>query len=146
MRRLSLLLALLTAGCTSYSDGPTPAELNAIRQAQNVFPSSYKADVSAFMRNYLNDPTGIRSAAISQPQLKELPTGSRYISCLRYDAKKSDGQYAGTKTALIIFISGKLDRLIDAPVSREMGEGMEVRETCKDAVYAPFPELQGLKR
>ena len=33
---------------------------------------------------------------------------------------------------------GKLDRYFDVP--------REARELCKDAAYAPFPELETLKR
>jgi hypothetical protein len=143
-------LALL-ASCTPYRDPavPTPAELNAIRQSQNVPPENYRADVIAYMRNYLNDPSGVRGAAISQPALKTLPTGSRYVACMRYDAKKANGVYAGPKTALVVFISGKLDRVVEPPVTRdgrETPEAVEVREACKDAAYAPFPELQSMRR
>lgn len=153
MHRLSIVAALvLLAACSSSRDEPSRAELEAIRAAQNVFPANYKAEIMAFLRNYLNDPTGIRNAAVSQPQVKELPTGARYVACLRYDAKKANGQYAGSRTALVVFISGKLDRFVEPQPGRETrdgssaGEGAEVREACKDAVLAPFPELQRLSR
>jgi hypothetical protein len=35
-------------------------------------------------------------------------------------------------------VSGKLDRFFDVP--------LEVREFCKDAAFAPFPELEKLTR
>ena len=157
MRRLGAVAVLIVlAACSSSRDEPSRAELEAIRQAQNVYPANYKADIMAFLRNYLNDPTGIRNAAVSQPQVKELPTGARYVACLRYEAKKAGGQYAGSRTALVVFISGKLDRFVEPPRAgeardgAESGEGAaragEVREACKDAVLAPFPELQHLSR
>jgi hypothetical protein len=152
MRSLILLAALLLAACTTYTGEPTRAELDAIRKAQNVFPANYKADVMAFLRNYLNDPTGIRAAAISTPELKDLPTGERYIACLRYDSKKASGQYAGLKTVLVVFISGKLDRFVDSPLGRDtrdeaaVARRAEIREACKDVAFAAFPELQNLKR
>jgi len=153
MRSLVLLAALLVAACSTYTDEPSRAELDAIRKAQNVFPANYKADVTAFLRNYLNDPTGIRGAAISSPELKDLPTGARYVACLRYDARKAGGQYAGLKTALVVFISGRLDRFVDSPPARDAhgdeqatARRTEVREACKDASFAPFPALQARKR
>lgn len=152
MRRLIFLAALLVTACSTNRDEPTRAELDAIRQAQNVFPANYKAEIVAFLRNYLNDPTGIRGAVISQPLVRDLPTGERYIACLRYDAKKAGGQYAGLKTVLIVFISGKFDRFVDVPVGREtrdageLRQRGEVREACKDAAFVPFPELQLLTR
>jgi hypothetical protein len=152
MRNIALLFAAaLLASCSSHrSEELTAAERNAIREAQNVVPENYRADVIAYMRNYLNDPTGVRSAAISQPQLRELPGGARYASCMRYDAKKTGSQqYAGLKTVLIVFISGRLDRVIEPPLSREpreVGEAVQIREACKDAVFMPFPELQAMRR
>ncbi|MGH6727205.1 MAG: hypothetical protein ACREB8_11760, partial [Pseudolabrys sp.] len=106
--------------------------------AQNVFPQNYKTDLMAFLRTYLNDPTHIQGAAVSQPQLKTVGPGERYIACVRYNARKSGGRYAGAKEGVAVYVSGKLDRFFDGPG--------EVREACKDAVLAPFPELETLTR
>ncbi len=65
--------------------------------AQNIFPQNYKNDLIAFLRTYINDPSHIRGAAVSQPQLKNVGPGDRYIACVRYDARKDGGQYAGPK-------------------------------------------------
>ncbi len=137
MRWLALVAVLLVGGCAT-DVGPSPAELKAQWDAQNVFPQNYKTDLMAFLRTYLNDPTHIRSAAVSQPQLKNVGPGERYIACVHYNARKENGQYAGTKTGVATYVSGKLDRFFDGP--------NEVREICKDAVYAPFPELETLTR
>jgi hypothetical protein len=155
-RLFSLLVAAaILAGCSSvrYGDDQlSPEERNAIRQAQNIPPTNHRADIVAYMRNYLNDPTGVRNASVSQPVVKDLPTGARYIACLRYDARKTGGQYAGLKTALVVFVSGKLDRVIEPLPGRDPRDGeevrqsAEVREACKDAAYAPFPELQAMTR
>ena len=137
MRWLALVAVLMVGGCATEV-GPSPAELKARWEAQNVFPQNYKADLMAYMRTYLNDPTHIRAAAVSQPQLKPVGPGERYVACVRFDARKSGGQYAGPKEGAAIYVSNKLDRFLDAP--------KEVREFCKDAAYAPFPELETLKR
>jgi len=152
-----LIAACALAGCSTTSDEPSSAQLEAIRQSQNVVPQHYRADIIAFMRNYLNDPTGVRSAAVSQPQVKNLSTGARYAACLRYDARNSTGRYMGVKTALVVFISGRLDRFTEASPIRQAAQGeerdaqrggqsAEVREACKDAAYASFPELEKLTR
>ena len=96
---------------------------------------SYKADIVAFMRTYLNDPTGVRDAFISEPALRTLESAERYAVCLRYTARKPGSDYAASKDSLVLFRDGRLDRIIDA-----------ARETCKDAAYQPFPELQRLSR
>ena len=91
----------------------------------------------AFMRTYLNDPTHVRGAAVSQPQLKPIGPGERYVACVRYNARL-DGKYAGSKDGAATYVSGKLDRFLDTPI--------EVREMCKDVTYGPFPELETLTR
>ncbi len=136
MRWLALAAVLMVGDCATEV-GPTPAELKAQWEAQNVFPQNYKADLMAYMRTYLNDPTHVRGAAVSQPQLKTVGPGERYVACVRYDARV-DGKYAGSKDGAATYVSGKLDRYLDAPI--------EVREFCKDAAYAPFPELETLTR
>jgi hypothetical protein len=136
MQWLALAAVLVVGGCATEV-GPTPAELKAQWEAQNVFPQNYKADLMAYMRTYLNDPTHVRGAAVSQPQLRTVGPGERYVACIRYDARV-DGKYAGSKDGAATYVSGKLDRYLDAPI--------EVRELCKDAAYAPFPELETLTR
>ena len=137
MRWLALLAALVCAGCTT-DVGPSPAELKVNWEAQNVLPQGYKQDLLAYMRTYLNDPSGIREAGVTQPALKGFGPGQRYIICVRFNARKTDGKYAGSKEGAAVFVAGKLDRFFDVP--------LEVREYCKDAAYAPFPELEALKR
>jgi hypothetical protein len=137
MRWLTLLAVVWVGGCATEV-GPGPSELKAQWEQQNVYPQNYKNDLMAFLRTYLNDPTHIRGAAVSEPQRKTVGPGERYVACVRYNARKSGGQYAGSKDGAAIYVSGKLDRFLDLP--------REVREFCKDAVYAPFPELETLTR
>ena len=117
-----------------------PAELKARWEAENIFPQNYRQDLLAFLRTYLNDPTHVRGAAVSQPQLKHIGPGDRYVSCVRFNSRNSDGKYMGSKEGAATFVSGKLERFFDTP--RELRE----RELCKDAVFAPFPELERLAR
>jgi hypothetical protein len=100
----------------------------------NIPPANYRAEIIAYQRSYLNDPTGIRSAAISQPVLKNVGIGDRYVVCVRFNSKNPNGAYAGVRDHMAIFLSGKLDQM-----------GL-ARELCKDAVYEPFPELERLTR
>ena len=75
MRWLLLAAVLMLGGCASTDVGPTPAELKARWDAQNVFPQNYKTDLMAFLRTYLNDPSHVRGAAVSLPQLKTRRAG-----------------------------------------------------------------------
>jgi hypothetical protein len=105
-------------------------------QANTTPPGpTYKADIVAFMQTYLNDPRGVRDAFVSEPALRTLESVERYAVCLRYTARKSNGQYAASKDSLVLFRDGRLDRIVD-----------NAREQCKDAAYQPFYELERLSR
>jgi len=75
---------------------------------------------------------------VTQPVLKDVGQGQRYVVCLRYNARDMVGKYAGSKEGAAVYVSAKLDNFIDAKLA--------VRDLCKDAVYAPFPELGNLIR
>ena len=130
MRLAAFLPALLLAACAGTS------ELSETKGgvAVNVFPDNYRAEILAYQRSYLNDPTGIRSAAVSQPALRKIGNIERYVVCVRFNAKAPAGGYVGVRDHMAIFLAGKLD---------QMGV---TREECKDAAYAPFPELERLTR
>ena len=141
MRALALLMAgsvaVALGGCATET-GPSASELKARWDAENVYPQGYRQDLLAFLRTYLNDPSQVRSASVSQPQLKYIGPGDRYIACVRYNARNSDGKYVGSKDGAAIYVAGKLDRFLDTP--------KDVRELCKEVAFVPFPELERLTR
>jgi hypothetical protein len=128
---LPALLALGVAGCNSE----WTRNYERTTAAATARPVSYRADITAFMRTYLNDPSRIRDAAVTEPELKTFDGVNRYVVCVRYNARRSNGQYAGARDSLVLFIDGRLDRIVD-----------NARETCKNAAYQPFPELERLTR
>ncbi len=104
----------------------------------HAFPDNYKADILAAMHAYLNDPSGIRDAAIAPPVLKDVSgEGSRYIVCLRFNGKRDSGAYAGEQQIAAVFLAGRFDDFTDTKTARE---------PCAGAAYVPFPELEQLKR
>jgi hypothetical protein len=141
MRALALLVAASAAvalgGCAS-DIGPSASELKARWDAENIYPQGYRQDLLAFLRTYVNDPSQIRGAAVSQPQLKYVGPGDRYVACVRYNSRNSDWKYSGSKDGAAVYVAGKLDRFFDTP--------KDVRELCKEVAFAPFPELERLKR
>ena len=98
-------------------------------------PENYKSDILAMLHVYFRDATQIRDAAASEPKLQLVAERNRYVVCLRLNAKKSDGEYAGTKQFLAIFAGGRLDQMIEAKP-----------EDCAGAEYRPFPEAETLSR
>jgi hypothetical protein len=124
-------LALMLAGCNSE----WMQDRARFERANTTPPISYKSDILAFMRTYLNDPAGVRGAFVSEPAMRTLENAERYTVCLRYTARMGGGQYAASKDSLVLFRDGRLDRIVD-----------NGREQCKDASYQPFPELEQLTR
>jgi hypothetical protein len=134
---VTALATVVLSGCATEV-GPSSSELKTRWDAENVFPQGYRQDLLAFLHTYLNDPSHVRDAAVSQPQLKYIGPGDRYVACVRYNARNTDGRYQGSKDGAAIYVAGKLDRFLDAP--------KDVRELCKDVTFASFPELEKLTR
>jgi len=124
---------LLLAACSSVERDYSGPETQG-GAGVNVFPEKYREEILAYQRSFLNDPTGIRSAGISQPAVRKVGSVERYVVCVRFNAKGPAGGYIGEREHLAIFLAGKLD---------QMGV---TRELCKDAAYEPFPELERLTR
>jgi hypothetical protein len=127
---VALALLGLIAGC---ADGPSAS---ALRDAR-IFPANYRAELLAYLRNSLNDPTNVRSAYLSEPTLVRLQGEERYATCVRFDAKNSYGGYRGSRDHLVTYFGGKLEYF--AELRPEAGD-----ERCKTASYVPFPELEQL--
>ena len=127
MRNLGLLLNLMLAlGACGHDLVPDGDEIN-------VYPTNYKSDILAAMHAYLNNPTGIRDAAISEPVLKSSGNVNRYVACLRFTPKKNVSEYGATREIAAVFMAGRLDQFVDLPKSE-----------CNGVAYAAFPELQNL--
>lgn len=127
MRNVILLLSLICAlgGC-GHNMVTDSDEIN-------IYPTNYKSDILAAMHAYLNNPTGIRDAVISEPVLKSSGSVNRFVACLRFTPKKNVSEYGGTKEIAAVFMAGRLDRFVDLP-----------KTECAGVTYAAFPELQNL--
>lgn len=126
----SLALVAALTGCSLFdkkSDGP-PIEVN-------VLPPKYRATLLEFLKGHLADPFGVREASITEPRLQPIGTESRYVVCVRFNAKDGYGQYTGAIDHVAIYFAGKLTQFVPA-----------TREQCSNAPYQPFPELEQLKK
>jgi hypothetical protein len=119
---LEFSLALSLAACSTFRHHGSHEDGG---EGANAYPATYKADLLAFLQTYLNDPTNVREAQIAEPILTQVNSSDRYVVCIRYNAKNSEGRYVGVR----------FNQLVDA-----------TGDSCKTAVYEPFPELEALKR
>jgi hypothetical protein len=144
LRWSACFLAIGLAACAG-EDGRTPEQRLAAWEAGNVYPTSYRAEILAYLRSYLNDPTNVSEAAVSEPFLRPMGLGNRYVACVRYNAKKSSGGYGGPREHLVVFVSGKLERFIDLRSEQARPEQAK-GDQCNGATFAAFPEAERLTR
>ena len=103
--------------------------------ANQPFPDNYRPELMAFMRTYLNNPVGIHSAMMAEPVQRTVGGRMRYVSCLRFAPRESDGSYREPRERAILYVNGRLDRVAE-----------NAAELCAGVAYAPFPELEKLTR
>ena len=72
---------------------------------------------------------------MAEPVQRTVGGRNRYVACLRYSERQSDGSYREPRDRGIVFVGGRLDRML-ASASDE----------CAGAVYAAFPELEKMQR
>jgi hypothetical protein len=130
---LAGLCAAMLAACAFKSDDSI-SYTSGRADGPQTFPTDYRAELLAFMRSYLNDPSGIRQASIAEPVQRTVGGRLRYVTCLRYSAREAAG-YSPPKERAVIYVEGRLDRLME--------DGAEI---CTGSAYGPFPELEKLTR
>jgi hypothetical protein len=137
-RPMPMVLAAFAAAATLTGCGTDYAR--EMREARaSIFPDNYRADLIAFMRTYLNDPSNVRDAYIAGPTMMQVGPRHQYVVCVRYNAKNSEGRYAGSTDGMALFDGGRFDHMIDQFNARVINQ-------CADADYKRFPELEALKR
>ena len=99
------------------------------------YPNNYKGEILAFMRTYLNNPVGVRDALMAEPVQRTVGGRLRYVSCLRYTPRESDGSYRESRERAVVYVDARLDRILE-----------NSGEACAGATYAAFPELEKLSR
>jgi len=130
-----LLLPIALAACAGSDDGKSITYTDDRGVSNQPYPNNYRAEVLAFMKTYLNNPVGVHDAAMAEPVQRVIGGRLRYITCLRYSPRESDGNYREPRERAILYVDGRLDRLVE-----------NAAEPCAGAVFAPFPELQTMTR
>ena len=79
------------------------------------------------MHTYLNNPVGVREAAIAEPVQRTVGGRPRYVVCLRFAERQMDGTYRDVRERAVLFINGRLDRMLP-----------NASDECAGAVYRRF--------
>src|SRR2546430_13634877 len=129
------MLPIALAACAGSNDGRSITYTDDRGVADQPYPDNYRAEILAFMRTYLNDPRGLRDAAMAEPVQRTVGGRLRYVSCLRFTPRESDGSYRELRERAVLYVDGRLDHVVE-----------NASEICAGAVYASFPELEKLTR
>jgi hypothetical protein len=134
-RAAILLLPVVLAACAGSDDGRSITFTDDRGVGEQPYPNNYRAELLAFMKTYLNNPVGVHDAAMAEPVQRTVGGRLRYVSCLRFTPRESDGSYREARERAILYVDGRLDRVAE-----------NATEACAGAVYAPFPDLEKLTR
>lgn len=130
-----MLLPLMLAACAASDEGKSITYTDDRGVSAQPFPANYRTEVLAFLRTYLNNPVGVRDAAMAEPVERVVGGRQRYVVCVRFSARESDGGYREPRTRGILFVDGRLDRVIE-----------NAAEPCAAPAYGAFPELEKMTR
>jgi hypothetical protein len=129
------LLSIMLSACASSDDSKPITFTDDRGVSSQPFPRNYRDEVLAFLRTYLNDPVGVRDPMMAEPVERVVGGRQRYVVCLRFSAREPDGGYREPRERGILFVDGRLDRIIE-----------NAAEPCAGVAYAPFADLGRLTR
>ena len=130
-----LLLPIALAACAGSDEGKPITYTDDRGVANQPFPTNYRSEILSFMKTYLNNPVGVRDAGMAEPVQRVVGGRLRYISCLRFTARDTEGNYREPRERAIQFVDGRLDRIVE-----------NASEPCAGLAYAPFPDLEKMTR
>jgi hypothetical protein len=134
-RAAILLLPIVLAACAGSDDSRSMTYTDDRGVANQPYPDNYRAELLAFMKTYLNNPVGVHDAALAEPVQRTVGGRLRYVTCLRFTPRESDGSYRELRERAILYVNGRLDRMVE-----------NASDVCAGAVYGPFPELEKMTR
>jgi hypothetical protein len=129
------MLPIVLAACAGSDDSRSITYTDDRGVANQPYPDNYRAELLAFMKTYLNNPVGVHDAALAEPVQRTVGGRLRYVACLRFSPRESDGSYRELRERAILYVNARLDRMVE-----------NASDVCAGAVYVPFPELGKLTR
>jgi hypothetical protein len=134
-RAAILWVPVMLAACAGGEDARSISYTNDRGVANQPYPNNYRTELLAFMKTYLNNPVGVHDAVMAEPVQRTVRGRLRYISCLRFTPRDSDGTYGQSRERAVVYVDGRLDHVIE-----------NASEPCASATYASFPELEKMTR
>lgn len=130
-----VLLSAVLSACAVVDESKPITFTDDRGVSSQPFPKNYRTEVQSFLRTYLNNPVGVRDAVMAEPVERVIGGRQRYVACVRFSTRESDGGYQQPRERAILFVDGRLDRIVE-----------NAAEPCAGLAYAPFPELEKMTR
>ncbi len=130
-----LALPITLMACAGSDEGRSFSLFGDSKDTPQSFPGNYRSELLAFMKTYLNNPLGVHDAAMAEPVMRDVNGKMRYVSCIRYSPRETDGSYREPRERAVLFVNGRLDRMIEKP-----------GELCAGVAPVPFPEMEKMTR
>ena len=130
-----MLLPILLAACAGSDDGRSISYTDDRGVANQPYPNNYRNEILAFMKTYLSNPAGVHDALMADPVQRVVGGRLRYVSCLRFTPRETDGSYREPRERAVLYVDGRLDRVVE-----------NAGEPCAGAAYQAFPELEKMSR
>ena len=130
-----LLLPVMLAACAGSDEGRSISFTDDRGVASQPYPDNYRAELLAFMKTYLNNPVGVHDAVLADPVQRTVGGRLRYVSCLRFTPRETDGSYRNSRERAILYVNGRLDQMVE-----------NASDVCAGVAYAPFPDLEKMAR
>jgi hypothetical protein len=130
-----MLLPIMLSACAAVDDSKPITFTDDRGVSSQPFPKNYRTEVLAFLKTYLNDPVGVRDAVMAEPVERVVGGRLRYVACLRFSPREPDGGYREPRERAMLFVDGRLDRIIENAV-----------ELCAGVAYVSFAELEKMTR
>ena len=104
------------------------------------FPTRYREIAKDYLRRTLFDPYSVRDAEIAEPAVKAsiylLDPAPAWTICVRLNAKNRMGAYTGISEDALLVRGDRVTISLNELTKPSPTIGM-----CRDAKWAPFPEL-----
>jgi hypothetical protein len=130
-----MLLPIALSACAASDEVKSITYTDDRGVSSQPFPKNYRAEVLAFLKTYLNNPVGVRDAVMAEPVERTVGGRLRYLACMRFSSRETDGGYREPRERAMLFVDGRLDRILE-----------NAAEPCAGVAYAPFAELEKLTR
>jgi hypothetical protein len=129
------LLGIGLAGCAGSDDSRNISYTDDRSGVNQPYPNDYRPQLLAFLKTYLNNPDGVHDAVVADPVRRTVGGGQRYVVCLRFSTRDSDGSYHDARERAVVFVDGRLEHVVE-----------KAGELCAGSSYAASPELEKLTR